>query len=402
MHIAFWSPAWPLEKFQNGIITYVHWMKRALELQGHRVSVLTDTLDHSTNDHDVYRVQQVRRRLWSRAVRRIIGRQNPSEHGVFDFSETIAAAILRVHQQDPIDVIEMEESFGWFEGVRKLTTLPLVVKLHGPAFLTMVAEELHSSFGREKVDREGCALRLATAIVSPSERTLIQTIEQYRLTPKYTAHIVNPVTMDGITPLWCLDACDRNTILFVGRFDLLKGADVVLNAFLSVLEDRPHLKLVFVGPDRGLPGADGKQVQFEAYCDMLFQPKIRNRVDFRGPMANREIALLRIQAMMTVIASRWESQGYTVLEAMLQGCPVVSTDAGACPESVIHGVTGRLAKSEDPNDFAAQMRAMLDDPKSAEAMGQEARQYVIGRHSATRVAALSLEMYARVIADHRS
>ena len=30
MHIAMWSPAWPLEKYQNGIVTYVHWMKREL------------------------------------------------------------------------------------------------------------------------------------------------------------------------------------------------------------------------------------------------------------------------------------------------------------------------------------------------------------------------------------
>ena len=31
LHIALWSPAWPLAQYQNGIITYVHWMRQALQ-----------------------------------------------------------------------------------------------------------------------------------------------------------------------------------------------------------------------------------------------------------------------------------------------------------------------------------------------------------------------------------
>jgi glycosyltransferase involved in cell wall biosynthesis len=398
MHIAFWSPAWPLEKFQNGIITYVHWMKRELEGRGHRVSVFTQGLDQSNDP----RVHYVRLRLWDRAVRRLSRLRRANEFGVFDKSAVIAAAIMRIHRRDPIDVIEMEESFGWFADVGRLTSLPVLVRLHGPAFLTLGEDELNTSFGRERVNREGRAFALSTAIVAPSKVTLAQTIARYRLTPKEQRHIVNPLTMDSDTPLWRLDACDRDAILFVGRFDLIKGADVMLKAFLLVLKDRPHVKLIFVGPDYGLLESDGTVIKFAPYCDWLFPAELRERVDFRGRLPNRDVAELRTQAIMTVIASRQENQAYTLLEAMLQGCPVVSTDAGGCPESVIDGVTGRLAKSEDPNDFAAQMCAMLDDPKGAEAMGQAARRHVIEQHSAVRVANLSLEMYERVIASHRA
>jgi glycosyltransferase involved in cell wall biosynthesis len=198
--------------------------------------------------------------------------------------------------------------------------------------------------------------------------------------------------------LWSLAGCERDTILFVGRFDLRKGADVLLKALLLVLQKRPAVKLIFVGPDRGLPGSDGKLVHFETYCDHLFPPHLRTRVDYRGRLANREIATLRTSAMLTVIASRWENQGYTVLEAMFQGCPIVSSDAGGCPESIINGVTGRLAKSEDPEDFAAQILAMLDDPERARLLGQAARQHVIDVHSPDKVAASSLLMYQKVIA----
>jgi glycosyltransferase involved in cell wall biosynthesis len=118
-------------------------------------------------------------------------------------------------------------------------------------------------------------------------------------------------------------------------------------------------------------------------------------------VGNREVAKLRANAMVTVVASRWENPGYTLLEAMFQGCPVVSTDAGGCPESVINGVTGRLAKSEGPDDFAVQLCAMLDDPEAAKVMGQAARRHVTELHSAARVAAESLALYERVISNHR-
>ena len=398
MHIALWSPAWPLEKFQNGIITYVHWMKRELESLGHRVSVFTGELDPSSANEPG--VHPVRRTHWNRAVSRFARRWRSQAPDVFAYSALIAAEIRRVHRRDPIDVVEMEESFGWFADVGRLTSLPLVVKLHGPAFLSLVEDELDTPFAREKIDREGRALKLATWIASPCASTLAQTIERYRLTPQDSRHIVLPLTMDADTPVWDLDTCDRNTILFVGRFDLRKGADVVLKAFLSMLTRRRNLQLIFAGPDRGLTLPDGQRVQFAAYRDALFPAELRGRVDFLGPRGNREVAGLRTRAMATLVASRWENPGYTLLEAMFQVCPVVSTDAGGCRETVIDGVTARLARSEDSDDFAAQLEAVLDDPSGAQAMGRAARLQIMESYSAAAVAAATVEMYQNVIASH--
>jgi glycosyltransferase involved in cell wall biosynthesis len=129
----------------------------------------------------------------------------------------------------------------------------------------------------------------------------------------------------------------------------------------------------------------------------LFGSELRNCVDYRGPMPNREIAKLRAQVMVTVVASRWENQSYALLEAMYQGCPLVSTDAGGCPESVVDGITGRLAKSGDPEDFAAQLLAMIADPERAQRMGQAARRYVLEQHSPSAVTIASLALYNKVI-----
>lgn len=397
MHVAFWSPAWPLEKYPNGIITHVHAMKLELERRGHRVSVFTATLDDSGRGDGVFPVQRSRWDNLRDRMSRVRG-----EWTSFGLSTAIAAAIAREHRRNPIDIIEMEESFGWCAEVQQRTALPMVVKLHGPAFLTLMEGERVTPFGREKVAREGRALARCHTIVSPSQANLRRTIERYGLADKDTQVIVNPIAMEESGPVWDLSGCERRTVLFVGRFDLHKGADVVLRAMLSVLQTYPDARLVFVGPDKGLPAPGGGTQRFAAYRDALFPPEARARIDFRGRLPHAELGALRAAAMVTVVASRWESQCYTLLEAMAQGCPVISTDAGACPEIVTHGKTGLIARSEDPDAFAAQICAVFREPDAAAVMGRAAREHVRQHFSATTVVDAMLERFQRTIAAHRA
>jgi glycosyltransferase involved in cell wall biosynthesis len=391
MHVAFWSPAWPLQKFQNGIVTYVHWMKIELERRGHRVSVFTEIVDDADSGEGVIRVA---RSPLERLVNRIRRRSN--EFTVFDYPTSISRIILREHHRHPIDVIEMEESFGWFVAVQRQTSIPVLVKLHGPAFMSLVGKERETPFAKVKIEREGAALRASKLIVSPSKSTLRDTIEYYRLEPKDARVVPNPLSAEGL-PIWSLDACDRRTILFVGRFDLIKGADILLKAFLLLLREASDLKLVFVGPDRGIPTADGHLVSFADYCDSLFPQGWRNNIDFRGPIDIREVAKLRTQTLLTVVPSRSESASYTLLEAMLQGCPTVATKIGALQESVLHGVTGRLARCNDPADLAEQIRAVLDDPASAAGLGRAARSHVLRKHSVAEVVDATVAAYESLL-----
>jgi glycosyltransferase involved in cell wall biosynthesis len=395
MHVAFFSPAWPLKRFHNGIVTYVHWMKSELEREGHRVSVFAGDLQGPSTDD---RVHPISPSMFSRVRSRI--RRISAEQRVFDAYIEIARAIRGVHRREPIDVIEMEESFGWFAQVAELTSLPTVVKLHGPAFLSM--EALRTAFGRERIAREGMALRKVAAITSPCHYTLHQTIERYDLKPGLCRKIVNPMTLPDTAPLWNLDSCNREAILFVGRFDFCKGGDVVLNAFRQVLERKKQCRLVFVGPDMGIDDSAGTRINFNAYRDSVFPVELRGQVDYRGPLPNDEVAKLRAEALVTVIASRRENLGYTLLEAMLQGCPVVSSDAGGCPEALDGGTVGLLAKSGNFQDFAVKLLSVLDDPVGAARLGKAARLRALETYSAPKIAAESLKFYMEVIARHDS
>lgn len=394
MHIALFSPGWPLELFHNGIVTFVHAMRPELEALGHRVSVFSSSVGEVEDE----RVHLIRRGPIATAARRYTRRFFAIEREICGHGELVGQTILAAHRRDPIDVIEMEESFGWSADVGRITSIPVLVKLHGPAFLSLIEDELATPLGKLRIEREGQALAGAAAIASPSVRTLQQTFARYRLAPAIGEHVVNPVSVRDDTPRWQLEGCDPNTILFVGRFDLRKGADVLMQAFSRLLHERPNLRLVMVGPDNGLLQPDGSRIGFEAYRDSLLPPALRGHVEFRGKMSNAAIAGLRVQSMATVVASRWENQGYTLLEAMSQGCPVVCSDAGGSPESVIHGRTGLLARSEQPADFALQLAALLDDPQRAATLGAAARLHVIAHHSARKVARDSIALYKRVIA----
>ena len=392
MHIGLVTPAWPPGLYPNGIVTYVDALQRELVSQGHRVSIFPVTSDGEERRGVHLVAPGAIDRLRARA-RRLAGHRST----VFDLGETIAATIGRVHARDPIDVVEMEESFGWAGDVAARTRIPVVVRLHGPAFVTMVEEERATPFGVEKVRREGVALRASPAITAPSQCTLSETVARYGLEPRVAERIVNPLAGAADVPVWDLAACDRRTLLFVGRFDTTKGADVLLLAFQRLLVDHPDLKLVFVGPDGGLSRSGRANMHLPEFISVLGDAAVARNLDYRGSLASGEIAALRTRALATVIASRRENQPYSALEAMLHGCPVVCTDTSGLGELVEHGVTGLKARSEDEDDLAAQIGRLVDRPELGRSLGAAARKHVLDRHAPAVVVRQTVDVYRRTV-----
>jgi len=400
MHIAFLSPSWPPGLYPNGIVTYVDWMRRGLTAQGHRVSVFSGAIPRAgSGDPSLHPIERSPAGRIADTIKFRLLRQRRS---VFDGADMIADSIRKVHRSDPFDVIEMEESFGWAASVARQTGIAMVVKLHGPAFMHLVAEDLATPDGQEKVRREGVALAGLPVIIAPARFTLRETLARYGLQPKIALQVVNPVALAEGAPLWQLETCQRDTVLFVGRFDKVKGGDIVLRAFQRLLARRPQLKLVFVGPDNGLVQPDGSTVRFDAFLNSLGDPALSRAVSYLGRRAPHEVAALRTTAMVTVVASRHENQAYTVLEAMLQGCPVVCTDNSGSSESVEHEVSGLLAQTEDTADMARQIERIVDDPALARSLGAAARAHVLSTHALDAVVAQTTEVYRQAIALQRS
>ncbi len=89
--------------------------------------------------------------------------------------------------------------------------------------------------------------------------------------------------------------------------------------------------------------------------------------EFLGRANDRDLAELYASARAVVVPSV-EEFGITAVEAQAAGRPVIAAGAGGALETVIDGHTGRLAKLDDVDSFAAAMREIdnLDfDPRDA-------------------------------------
>ena len=393
MHIAFYSSGWPETVFPGGIIRYVAFQHRELIARGHEVSIVTAVTDDLGTEASV---RVVRLNRFEKVSRWLYHKIDPT-HAAFAFGNSVATTFRGLHEACPIDVIEIEESFGWSKRVQSKLDVPVVVRLHGPIFLAELEENKSSPFLRARIENEGIAIKAAEAITAPSHCALHETLNFYNARPAKAAHIRNPISLPDDTPLWDLDGCSRDTILFVGRFDQIKGGDVILHAFRQLLETRPSLKLVFVGQDAGIPSGPG-QIHFGDYVARTFTESQRERILYLGVLPQNEIARLRAQAIVTLVASVWENSPYAVLEAALQGCPVVAFDSGGVGEIIEHSVSGLLARPNDLDHFCVQIARIVEDPAFGSLLGKSARERVLQDHCPAVIAQQSEDFYIRVCA----
>jgi len=395
MHIVLFCPAWPPQRFASGIVTYVNQLRNELRDRGHQVTLLVGQLD--PEDPPELDVVKVEVSFLFRLQARLMARLGSQYWGTGNWGRMIVKALKKIHQRSAIDVVEMEESFGWCGLVASQSGIPTVVKLHGPTFLVSPLGPTPDAAKAQRIDREGQALAKVRTIISPAQCTLDQTISKYGLSPDYARQVVNSIVGRPDLPLWRADRCVRNIVLFVGRFDAVKGADVVLKAFKLLLARHGDLKLVFVGPDHALPDDLGKNLSFEPYVEQLFNPSQKAAITYLGRRSPPEIEKLRCEAFVTVVASRWENQPYALLEAMLQGCPVVASNSGGIVEIVDHGKTGQLFECANPLSLADSLEALIEDPQMAAEMGRLARQYVLEKHSLAAMTDATLSSYEHAI-----
>ena len=97
-----------------------------------------------------------------------------------------------------------------------------------------------------------------------------------------------------------------------------------------------------------------------------------------------------------VMASRYEALGSSVLDAMLQNVPVVSTDAGGLTETVRAG-RGLVCAPGDSATMAAHIAWMLAQPEQAQAMAKVAYTAVRAEYAVDNMVERYLEVYREVL-----
>jgi 1,2-diacylglycerol 3-alpha-glucosyltransferase len=186
-------------------------------------------------------------------------------------------------------------------------------------------------------------------------------------------------------------AAPRPLITYIGRVAHEKNIGFLLEMFARVLPSVPEAMLVIAGegPAR------------EALREKVAAMKLTQQVHFAGYL-ERNSALLDCYAAadVFVFASRTETQGLVLLEAMAQGAPVVST-AELGTRSILTPASGALVVAEDQAAFAAAVVRVLADPAMRAQMAERGRSYARSWSSAAMARRLA-DVYAELVSAPRS
>ncbi|HXE54161.1 MAG TPA: glycosyltransferase family 4 protein [Tepidisphaeraceae bacterium] len=394
LRVGFVSPGWPADGMPNGIVSYTQTIVHALQSLGVNCQVLAALVSGDAPDPFVHRFEAEDRSLLSK----IMWRVDPTGWQRRLTCAGLLDAVRQIGTTSRLDILELEESFGWPVLLARKLRFPLVVRLHGPWFLNGVANGVPQDKAfhrRDRWEREGLAA--ADAVTSPSKHVLEKTRQHFALSLPEAQVIPNPVEPAAAQNRWKLHDAEANRIAFIGRFDRHKGGDVVLDALRLVLKQVPDARLDFVGPDRGYIDDGGRTWKIEQYLQQKLEPREREKVAFHGFQPGPRAAEFRKRALVTVAPSRYETFGIAAAEAMMAGCPLVVGGAGALTELVQDQQNGLVARPGDAADLADKVMSLLRNPPFAARLGEQAARDAMQRYAPAIVAQQTLDFYRKVL-----
>lgn len=361
-------------------------MRQALQELGHRVTVVSPmAIEWADGRIETVGNEWVRGTLVDRLVARtrLPFRKDPP----------IVKLIHWTYKRDRFDVFEIEESFGWAAHL-KLDS-PVIVRLHGPHFLGKDENESAEAAADSclRIEAEGRGIAAADGITSPSAAVLSATLNRYGVGRRHAETIFNPMPVAPDAERWSIKRCNSNQILFVGRFDLRKGADIAIKAFLLAAERNSKLRMVMCGPDTGLAQPSGHLMHFADYISASLPDSVRARIEYRGVEIPEVISSLRLQSALSVSASRFETFHYSITEALALGMPLVASSTFGISEVIRNGQNGFIFPNGDHAALAATLDAALGDHSRLAAIGAAGHALCEDSLDPTRIAEKTIKFY---------
>jgi glycosyltransferase involved in cell wall biosynthesis len=202
-------------------------------------------------------------------------------------------------------------------------------------------------------ERERAVLSAAAAVVTTSAWTRRRLAELYAL-PADRVHVAEPgVDAAGLAP----GTVAGEALLCVAAVTPDKGHDVLLDALATATDLSWRCACV---------GSLDRDPAFAGGVRRATRKKgLGDRVRFPGPRTGPELDRAYADADVLVLASRAETYGMVVAEAIARGLPVIAAEVGGVTEALGHGDDGTrpglLVAPGDPAALATALRAWLGD-----------------------------------------
>lgn len=249
-------------------------------------------------------------------------------------------------------------------------------------------------------------------IITASEQIAERLVARYRVPRQRIAVITAAIDLSPFDPAgmtaervaairddWGVTAATR-VILIPGRIIRREGLHVVVAAAaLLKAQDVRDFLFVFLGEDEGRSQYSGE------LWDLVLATGTADVIRIAGPSADRPASYAAAK-MVVSAAIQLEGLQRGLIEAMAMARPVVASDLAAGPDVLPsppvvadERMTGLRCRSGDPQALAGAIVRMLAFPAARrEAMGRQARIYVLTEFDRAVVTSQLLAVYARAAA----
>jgi glycosyltransferase involved in cell wall biosynthesis len=367
----------------NGVSTSIQTFRRDLIKLGHHVTLIAPDYGNQREERDILRIP----------ARKVL--LDPEDR----MMQRGHIRTLKAHlQSEQFDVVHIQTPFiAHYTGVELARELdvPCVESYHTffEEYLYHYVPFLPSAMMRylaRRFTRSQC--RAVDALVVPST-PMLQVLRGYGVN---TPAAIIPTGME----LAHFDNGDGNafkhqhdvdparpTLVHIGRVAHEKNIDFLLDMLVVLKRHIPDVLLIIAGEGPALSHLKNRSRKLGLEQNVLFVGYL-----------SREDALLDCYKAgdAFVFASRTETQGLVLLEAMALGVPVVST-AVMGTRDILSANKGALVAEEDTDHFAGQVERVLTDQVLHRRLSREAREYVQS-WSADALAKKLEEFYQAVIA----
>lgn len=312
-------------------------------------------------------------------------------HHVEEFTENVVAhmtgAVPRRQLRGSSGFAPVEEGAGavhanyWLSGVaghaiKHRLDLPLVSTFHTLDRVKAEAspEEVEASVGQRRAEAEAAIVGCSDVLLASCSVEVDQLVELYGADPARVEIVPLGVDRAFFSPgdRRCAQralglAQSGSLLLFVGRIQPLKGADVAVQALVALREAGvADARLAVVGGPSGPRG----QAQLAAIRSLVSSEGLSGSVTFWPPQPHERLSTFYRASDVCVVPSRSESFGLVALEAAACGTPVVAAAVGGLTTLVADGRTGYLVDPGDAGGFAERVADIVTSPALQAELGR--------------------------------
>jgi glycosyltransferase involved in cell wall biosynthesis len=145
---------------------------------------------------------------------------------------------------------------------------------------------------------------------------------------------------------------DTKIILFAGRLEPPKNPMLLLKVFSFIKDKYKSVVLVIVGD-----GSLKKAMQ-----DFAHNCHISDSVRFVGALPQEDLAGMMRTADLFLLTSSFEGMPMAILESLMCGLPIVSTDVGGVKDFIKQNFCGMVVRERQPEVIAECVLKILSNP----------------------------------------